>query len=139
MQWQGDRFEGQVGLTVDTSTAAWPLLPRPSAGTPNVLMIVIDDIGFGHLGCYGSRIDTPNIDKLAASGVRLEQFYVMPLCTPTRAALLTGRYPLRYGLQTFVIPVSLSYGLATDERTPPAGAEGIRIPHRDHRQRGAER
>lgn len=53
------------------------------------------------MGFHGSDIKTPNIDKLAAAGARLEQFYVQPMCTPNRAALLTGRYPIRYGLQTF--------------------------------------
>jgi len=68
------------------------------------------DVGF-----HGSDIKTPNIDKLAETGARLEQFYVQPMCTPTRACLMTGRYPLRYGLQTAVIPSSHTYGLPTDE------------------------
>ena len=82
---------------------------------PNILFIVADDLGWKDVGFNGSDIKTPNIDKLAATGARLEQFYVQPMCTPTRAALLTGRYPIRYGLQTFVIPSSGTYGLATDE------------------------
>jgi arylsulfatase A-like enzyme len=67
------------------------------------------------VGFHGSDIRTPNIDQLAQSGARLEQFYAQPMCTPTRAALLTGRYPHRYGLQTLVIPSAGRYGLATDE------------------------
>ena len=65
------------------------------------------------------RSSTPNIDKLANEGVRLESFYGEPVCTPSRAALMTGRYPMRYGLQTLVIFPSHTYGLATDEKTLP--------------------
>ena len=82
---------------------------------PNVVFILADDLGWKDVGYHGSDIKTPNIDKLAQTGARLEEFYVQPMCTPTRAALLTGRYPLRYGLQTAVIPSAGKYGLATDE------------------------
>lgn len=60
-------------------------------GSPNVVVIVLDDLGFGQFGCYGSDIDTPNIDKLAQGGLRYNRFHVTALCSPTRAALLTGR------------------------------------------------
>ncbi len=85
------------------------------APRPHVLYIVADDLGFADVGFHGSDIKTPNLDRLAAGGAKLGQFYTQPMCTPTRAALLTGRYPLRYGLQTGVIPSGASYGLATDE------------------------
>ena len=78
-----------------------------------------DDLGWKDVGFHGSDIKTPNIDKLAQDGARLEQFYVQPMCTPTRAALMTGRYPCRYGLQTLVIPTPSKYGLPTDERLLP--------------------
>jgi len=90
-----------------------------SAGKPNIVYIVADDLGWKDVGFHGSDIKTPNIDQLAAQGARLEQFYTQPFCTQTRAALLTGRYPLRYGLQTVVIPSNGTYGLATDEWTLP--------------------
>lgn len=89
---------------------------------PNIIYIVADDLGWKDVGYHGSDIRTPTIDKLAATGMRLEQFYAQPMCTPTRAALMTGRYPFRYGLQTAVIPASNSlgtYGLPTDEYTLP--------------------
>src|SRR5947209_10938180 len=86
---------------------------------PNIVYIISDDQGWKDVGFHGSDIKTPNIDKLAAEGARLEQFYAQPMCTPTRAALMTGRYPLRYGLQSGVIPSGGSYGLATDEYTLP--------------------
>lgn len=82
---------------------------------PNILFIVADDLGWKDVGFHGSDIKTPNLDKLAAGGAVLEQCYTLPMCTPTRAALMTGRYPLRYGLQTGVIPTSGTYGLPTDE------------------------
>lgn len=82
---------------------------------PNIIYIVADDLGWKDVGYHGSDIRTPTIDHLAETGARLEQFYAQPMCTPTRAALMTGRYPFRYGLQTLVIPSSHTYGLPTDE------------------------
>ena len=86
---------------------------------PNIVFIMADDLGNADLGYRGHQINTPNIDKLATEGVRLEDFYGMPVCTPSRAQLMTGRYAMRYGLQTLVIFPSHTYGLATDERTLP--------------------
>jgi len=82
---------------------------------PNIVYIVADDLGWKDVGFHGSDIKTPNIDRLAQTGARLEQFYAQPMCTPTRAALMTGRHPFRYGLQTAVIPSGHTFGLATDE------------------------
>ena len=86
---------------------------------PNIVIILADDLGNADLGYRGSDIKTPNIDKLASDGVRLESFYGMPVCTPLRAELMTGRYAMRYGLETLVIFPSHTYGLPTDERTLP--------------------
>lgn len=85
------------------------------APRPHILHIVADDLGWKDVGYHGSDIRTPNLDALAKGGMRLEQFYAQPMCTPTRAALMTGRYPLRYGLQTAVIASGHEYGLPTDE------------------------
>ena len=71
---------------------------------PNIVVIVADDQGWKDVGFHGSDIATPNLDKLAAGGARLESYYAQPMCTPSRAALMSGRYPHRYGLQTLVIP-----------------------------------
>jgi arylsulfatase I/J len=92
------------------STARAQRAPRP-----HILYIMADDLGYHDVGFHGSDIQTPNLDRLAAGGAKLEQFYAQPMCTPTRAAFLTGRYPLRYGLQTGVIPSGAAYGLATEE------------------------
>jgi len=86
---------------------------------PNVVFILSDDQGWADVGWHGSAIKTPNLDRLAAAGARLEQFYVMPVCSPTRAALMTGRYPMRQGLQTGVIRPFADYGLPLDERVLP--------------------
>lgn len=94
-------FQGTVGLTVDDSKPWWPPLPEHEHGPrPNVLIILFDDMGFAHLGCYGSTIDTPNIDKLADEGLRYSNFHVTPLCSPTRASLLTGRNHHAVGMRT---------------------------------------
>ncbi|MBV8276746.1 MAG: arylsulfatase [Verrucomicrobia bacterium] len=87
---------------------------------PNILHIVADDLGWKDVGFNGcTDIKTPNLDKLAAEGAKFTQFYVQPMCTPTRAALMTGRYPFRYGLQTIVIPTAAGYGLDTSEWLMP--------------------
>jgi len=88
-----------------------------AAPRPHILFILADDLGWGDVGFHGSPIKTPTLDALAASGARLEQFYVQPVCTPTRAALLTGRYPMRHGLQVEVVRPWAQYGLPLEERT----------------------
>lgn len=65
---------------------------------PHILFIVADDLGWSDVGFHGSVIKTPNIDKLANEGVILDNYYVQPLCTPTRSALMTGRYPIHTGI-----------------------------------------
>jgi arylsulfatase A-like enzyme len=92
---------------------------RAADPKPNIVFIMADDLGSADVGYRGSDIKTPNIDKLAEAGVRMDDFYGEPVCTPSRAALMTGRYPMRFGLQTLVIFPSHSYGLPTDERTLP--------------------
>ena len=74
------------------------LLPVQGAGRPNILLILPDDIGFSDLGCCGGEIKTPNLDALAANGLRFTQFYNTSRCCPTRAALLTGLYPHQAGV-----------------------------------------
>ena len=96
-----------------------------AADKPNIVIILADDLGNADLGYRGSKIKTPNIDILAKGGVRLESYYGLPLCTPARAALLTGRYPMRHGLQTLVIFPSHKYGLPADEKTLPQALKEI--------------
>ncbi len=86
---------------------------------PNIVFFLADDLGNADLGYRGSEIRTPTLDKLAAEGARLESFYAQQVCSPARAALMTGRYPMRDGLQTFVVFPAHAYGLPLDERTLP--------------------
>src|SRR5438105_10238274 len=80
-----------IGTTIADSRPAFDPSPRPPVGAPNVVVVVLDDMGFAQLGCFGSDIDTPHIDRLAAGGLRYNRFHVTALCSPTRACLLTGR------------------------------------------------
>lgn len=84
-------FSGHIARTVQNSTPSWETPVHPGEGAPNVITIVLDDVGFAQLGCYGSSIATPHMDALAASGVRYGNFHVAALCSPTRASLMTGR------------------------------------------------
>ncbi len=93
---------------------------QESAGRrPHVVFFLADDLGWGDVGFHGSEIKTPNIDKLAQAGTELSRFYVMPVCSPTRGALMTGRHPIRLGLQVGVVRPWASHGLPLDERTLP--------------------
>lgn len=96
-----------------------------AADKPNIVVILADDLGNADVGYRGSKIKTPNIDALAKGGVRLESYYGLPLCTPARAALMTGRFPMRHGLQTLVIFPSHKYGLPTDEKTLPQALKEV--------------
>ena len=83
-------FTGKIANTYQESTPSWPELPK-ALGGPNVITIVFDDMGFAHPSCFGSEIPTPNIDALAATGLRYTGFHTTALCSPSRASLLTGR------------------------------------------------
>jgi arylsulfatase len=87
----GRTFPGVIGRTFDVSTPAWPEPLRAREGAPNVLFVILDDTGFGQLGCYGSPIRTPHLDRLAAGGLRYRNMHTTALCSPTRACVLTGR------------------------------------------------
>ena len=91
-------FGGTIGDDWRTSEPWWPPVATPPEGAPNIVLVVLDDVGFAQLGCYGSDIDTPVIDGVAAEGVRLSNFHTTALCSPTRACLLTGRNHHRSGM-----------------------------------------
>jgi arylsulfatase len=96
---RASRFEGKIGRTVAESRAWFDEPPHPGAEAPNVVVVLLDDTGFSQFGCYGSDIDTPNVDALAAGGLQFTNFHVTPLCSPTRAALLTGRSQHAVGMR----------------------------------------
>ena len=98
--------------------ASLPLIAQEQrVAAPHIVVLLADDLGFGDVGFHGSAISTPHIDALASRGVRLEQFYAQPVCSPTRGALLTGRYPIRLGLQVGVVRPWAEHGLPLEERT----------------------
>ncbi len=86
-----EEFKGVIRPETRDSTPWWPESTLPPEGTPNVVMMLLDDTGFAHLGCFGSGIDTPNFDRLATQGLRYTNFHTTALCSPSRACLLTGR------------------------------------------------
>jgi arylsulfatase A-like enzyme len=92
------KFGGRIGRDWRESEPWWPAEPVPAPGSPNVVLVVLDDVGYAQLGCYGSDIETPVLDGLAAGGVRLANFYTTALCSPTRVCLLTGRNHHRSGM-----------------------------------------
>ncbi|WP_157244481.1 arylsulfatase [Nonomuraea typhae] len=83
-------FQGHIGRTFAGSRSWWPARRTPGGNAPNIVLVLVDDVGFGDLGCYGSEIPTPHLDELAAHGTQWTDFHVTPMCSPTRAALLTG-------------------------------------------------
>jgi arylsulfatase A-like enzyme len=85
------KFEGQINLNAAQSKPAWPARVVPPKGAPNILLIMTDDVGFGAPSTFGGVIPTPAMDRIAANGLRYTNFHSTALCSPTRAALITGR------------------------------------------------
>lgn len=94
-------------------------IAQDKAGKPNIVIILADDLGWGDVGFHGSEIKTPNLDQFAKEGVILSHFYTAPICSPTRAGLMTGRYPNRFGLRETVIPPWSEFGVDLDEKLMP--------------------
>jgi arylsulfatase A-like enzyme len=88
---QGTAFPGRIGRTIAESSPAWPRPLRAPAGAPNVVFLVLDDVGYGQLSSFGGLVNTPNIDRVAANGLRYANMHTTALCSPTRACILTGR------------------------------------------------
>lgn len=88
---RGQDFAGTIGTTIAESAAWWPDPPRPPGEPTNVLLVLLDDVGFSDFGCYGSEIETPTIDRLADDGVAYTGFHTTAMCSTTRASILTGR------------------------------------------------
>jgi len=119
----------RIGTTIADSTPEFAPRPTPPSGAPNVVVIVLDDLGFGQLGSYGSDLSTPAIDALAADGLRYNRFHVTALCSPTRAALLTGRNHHAVGMG-FLTDVPIGFP-GYDGRIPRSAASLPRVL-RDH-------
>ncbi|HXX47138.1 MAG TPA: sulfatase-like hydrolase/transferase, partial [Myxococcota bacterium] len=115
----------RIGRTLADSKAEQPRDPRPPAGAPNVVAIVLDDLGFAQLGCFGSDLETPATDRLAAGGLRFNRFHVTALCSPTRAALLTGCNHHAVGMG-FLTDIPMGFP-GYDGRIPPSAATLPRV------------
>jgi arylsulfatase B len=112
-------------------TALCPvLINAQSSENPNIIIILADDLGWGDVGYHGSEILTPNIDRLASEGIILNRYYTATICSPTRAGLLTGRYPDRVGIRSTGITPWRDYGLDTTEVTLPDILGEAGYPHR---------
>src|SRR5215218_1608260 len=114
------RLPAFVALSCLLGTVGWAAdVPRPvdAAGKPNIVLFLSDDMGWGQLGYQGGQqVKTPSIDRIAREGVTLTQFYVQAVCSPTRAALMTGRYPFRNGMEERTHGNDAA-GMLADERT----------------------
>ncbi len=107
---------GLVGISLSVSPQLYAAAPSQT-DRPNIIYIIADDLGWNDVSFHGSEIKTPNIDKLARQGVILDRFYVCPVCSPTRAGIMTGRYPIRYGMQQGVVSPNERHGICQDDFT----------------------
>ena len=98
VEYEGADFPGVIGRTLDESSPAWPAPKRAPHGTPNVVIVLWDDVGFGQFSAFGGLCETPTLDRLADQGLRYANFHTTALCTPTRGSLLTGRNHHTLGL-----------------------------------------
>ncbi len=85
-----DGFDGKIGRTFSESTPSWPAETSARPGSPNIILMLADDLGYSDVGCFGGEIPTPNLDAIAAQGIRFTNFHATPKCTTTRASLMTG-------------------------------------------------
>ena len=90
-----------------------------ASARPNIVLILADDLGWNDVSYHGGQIPTPNIDRIANEGVQLDRFYACPVCSPTRAGLMTGRYPIRFGMQRAVCRPFVKVGVPASEETLP--------------------
>ncbi|WP_319824951.1 arylsulfatase [Thalassovita sp.] len=90
-------WTGKIGKTFRDSEPHWRARVTPPKGAPNILVILLDDLGFAEMSCFGSEIETPNLDRLAAGGLRFNNYTTVPMCAPARAALMTGKNPHSVG------------------------------------------
>lgn len=108
----------RVIAAIVVSLLGW-VAPAGSAERPNIIIMVADDLGWSDVGFHGGEIDTPSLDRLAREGVELSRFYTTPICSPTRAALMTGRDPMRLGVAYAVLMPWTNAGIHPDEHFMP--------------------
>jgi arylsulfatase A-like enzyme len=124
----GRDWQGRIGRTLRDSTPYWPPRPGAPAGAPDVIVLLLDDLGFSDFGCFGAEIRTAAIDRMAARGVRFANYTTVPMCAPARAALLTGKNPhaVGCGWLTFNDPGYPGYRAGEMTRDTPTLAEILR-------------
>ena len=103
------------------SVAATNVKFKPTLKKPNVVLVVADDYGYNDIGYHQEVIKTPHLDEISSNGVRLENYYVQPICTPSRSQLMSGRYQIHTGLQHQLIWRGLDSGLPLDNELMPEG------------------
>jgi len=118
----GQEFKGKIAKSYEQSQEWWPSTSKPPAGTANVLLILLDDVGYAHVGSYGGLIATPNLDKLAAGGLRYNNFHTTALCSPSRASLMAGRNPHKISLGSHALT---AMGFPGYNGFPPESAKSV--------------
>ncbi len=139
----GTPFPGVVGRTVEESVPAWPAIPRAPAGAPNVVVFALDDARFAQLSPFGGRCGMPALHAMSSRGLRYSNFHATPLCSPTRACLLTGRNHHTVGMAS-LSELSLGYPHHNSTTDPkyavlPATLRQARIHHVRRRQMASGR
>jgi hypothetical protein len=125
------KFDGQINLNAAQSKPAWPARVVPPKGAPNILLILTDDVGFGAPSTFGGVIPTPSMDRIAASGLRYTNFHSTSLCSPTRAAIITGRnhHSVGFGVISEIATGFPGYNSGSDR-----GGRAVRFPSCDFHQ-----
>ncbi len=118
-------FKGKIAKSYQESKEDWPKRPQAPAGAPNVLVILLDDVGYGQLGPYGGLSETPNIDRLAGNGLTYTDFHTTALCSPSRAAILAGRNHHSIGFGSHAVSAMGFPGY--NGIVPPQAASGAKV------------
>jgi arylsulfatase A-like enzyme len=118
-------FKGKISKKFEDSKEDWPERVKAPAGAPNIMIILLDDVGFGQLGCNGGLIATPNLDKIAANGLNYTNFHTTALCSPSRAALMAGRNHHSVGLGSHALTAMGFPGY--NGMIPPTAASGAKM------------
>jgi arylsulfatase len=118
----GEEFKGKIAKSYEDSVEWWPQDPTPPEGAPNVIIFLLDDVGFAQVGSFGALIETPNIDRLASNGLRYNNFHTTALCSPSRASLMAGRNPHSIGLGSHALT---AMGFPGYNAIMPASAKSV--------------
>jgi len=118
----GEEFKGKIAKSYEDSVEWWPEDPTPPEGAPNIIIFLLDDVGFAQVGSFGALIETPNIDRLASNGLRYNNFHTTALCSPSRASLMAGRNPHSIGLGSHALT---AMGFPGYNAIMPASAKSV--------------